>query len=156
MTAQTGRTVSKYITVEVEDSAGTLRAIACNAVNGCGLNYDEVDLTAFSDAVKGVMLNQPGATLTLSGPMDTTATTGSHIVLSALLGRNTPIAINIKFGIGHAYETNEPVFGMASSATSGFLLKSYNVSDSLMYDAEFVVYAGSSAPAWATSAYTVT
>ena len=68
----------------------------------------------------------------------------------------SPIAINIKFGIGHAYETNEPVFGMASSATSGFLLKSYNVSDSLMYDAEFVVYAGSSAPAWATAAYTVT
>ena len=78
MTAQTGRTVSKHITVEVEDAAGTLRAIPCNSVNGCGLDYDEVDLTAFSDAVKGVMMNQPGSTLTLAGPFDSTATTGSH------------------------------------------------------------------------------
>ena len=157
MTAQTGRTVSKHILVEVEDAAGTLRAIPCNSVNGCGLDYDEVDLTAFSDAVKGVMMNQPGSTLTLAGPFDSTATTGSHTVLSALAGRNTPIAVNIKFGMRQAWESGEPVWGMASSATSGFLVKSYIVNpDDMTYTAVLSVYAGSSAPAWATTAYTVT
>ena len=157
MTAQTGRTVSKWVIFEIEDSGGALRSIPVNSISGCGLTWDWVDLTAWKDAVKGGMNNQAGVEITISGPFDTTATTGSHTVLSGIDGGATPLAMNIKFGMQHTWESGEPVFGIASSATSGMVCTSYTVNpDDMTYSATFGVYAGSSSPDWATDAYTVT
>ena len=51
----TGRTVSKFVSFLLDDSGGTLRVIAIDSINGVGLTYDEMDVTAFTDAIKNVL-----------------------------------------------------------------------------------------------------
>ena len=162
MTAQTGRTVSKWTKFCVDDSSGTLREIPVSSINGVGLDYDEVDMTAFSDAIHGVLLNHPNCTIDITGPFDTTAAaaigvgvSGSHTVLNGIAGGNTPLTLDIRIGIRHEWENGEPQFGITSSATNGFLCKSYTVNpDDGTYSASFVMFAGSTAPAWGTAAET--
>lgn len=161
MTAQTGRTVKRYTNFYVDDSAGTLRLIPVDSVNGVGLDYEEVDLTAWLDQVKGVLLDTPDCTITISGPFDNSAAdtpptaSGSHTVLSGIDGKNVPLTLDIQIGIRHAWEAGEPQFGITSSATNGFLCKSYSVDPSTgKYSATFRCAAGSIAPAWGTAAET--
>ena len=162
MTAQTGRTVSKWVKFLVDDSAGTLREIPVSSINGVGLDFDEVDLTAFSDALRGVLLNQANCTIDITGPFDTSAAadpaaavSGSHTVLSAIAGGSTPLTLDVRVGIRHAWEAGEPQFGITSSATAGFLCKSYKFNpDDGTYSASFVMFPGSTAPAWGTTAET--
>lgn len=159
MTANTGRTVSKFCDFRIDDSAGTLRSIPINSINGVGLTYPEADLTAFQDAVKGVLLGTPECKITISGPFDTTAAqtagtlSGSHTVLSGIVGKLVPLTLDFQVGIQHAWEAGEPQFGITSSATSGFLCSDYQVDISNgAYTASFVMFPGSSAPAWGTAA----
>lgn len=167
MAAQTGRTVAKFFKFQVDDSAGTLRDIPVNSVNGVGLTYEEVDVTAFQDAVKGALAGQPDFTLTISGPFDTTAAqaasasgaaaalSGSHTVLSGLVGGATPLAFGCYFGIRHYWETGEPAFGITGTTANGMTCFEYTVDPgNATYSAKFRMYPGSAAPAWGTSAYT--
>ena len=155
MTANTGRTVSQWTSFNVDDSGGTLRAIPVNSINGVGLNYEEVDLTAFTDAVKGVLLNTPDCKITISGPFDTTANTGSHTVLSGIVGLMVPLALDVRIGMRHAWEAGEPCFGITGTTSNGFICSSYIPNpDDGTYTATFVMYPGSAAPAWSTSAHT--
>lgn len=155
MTVQTGRTVSKWVTFNVDDSSGNVREIAVDSINGLGLNYPETDLTAFTDAIKGALPNTPECVISITGPWDSTASTGSHTVLSAINGLNTPLTLDVQIGVRHAWESGEPQFGITSSATAGFLCRNYNVDPSEMkYSAEFYMFPGSTAPAWGTSAET--
>ena len=73
MAAQTGRTVSKFTKVYIDDSGGTLREIPVNSINGVGLVAPEVDVSAWQDAVANMLLGQPGASITISGPFDNAA-----------------------------------------------------------------------------------
>lgn len=155
MAAQTGRTTQKWVAFLVDDSSGTLRNIPVDSVNGVGLTYDEVELTAFTDAIKGVLPAHPDVTITITGPFDTTANTGSHTVLSGIVGGTTPLSLDVQVGMRHAWESGEPQFGITSSATSGFLCTEYipNVNEG-KYSAKFRMYPGSTAPAWGTAAET--
>ena len=159
MTAQTGRTVTKWTTFEIDDSAGTLRTIPVDSINGVGLVYDEVELTAFQDALKGVLPGHADVVITITGPFDTTAAaalgtlSGSHTILSAIDGAQTPLTLAVKVGIRHAWEAGEPVFGITSSATSGFLCFDYQMQGE-KYSAKFRMFPGSAAPAWGTAAHT--
>lgn len=149
MTAQTGRTVSQYTLFYVDDSGGTLRSIAVNSINGVGLDYPEVDVSAFYDAVKGVLLDTPSCVIDITGPIDTTASTGNMIVLSGIVGKQVPLALDVRIGMRHTWESGEPAFGLTGSATDGFLCRSFTVDPgSGTYSASFVVAAGSAAPAW--------
>ena len=159
MAAQTGRTVSKWVDFIVDDSAGTLRSIPVSSINGLGLNYEEKDLTAFQDAIKGVLLGQPDCAIEITGPFDTTAAqaagtlSGSHTVLSAIVGGSTPLTLDVQIGMRHAWESGEPQFGITSSAANGFLCANYNVDIGAgTYSARFVMFPGSAAPAWGTAA----
>jgi len=161
MAVQTGRTVARWCDFRIDDSAGTLRSIPINSINGVGLSYNEVDLTAFQDAVKGALPETPDCVINISGPFDTTAAaaagtlSGSHTVLSAIVGGVTPLTLDFQIGIRHAWEAGEPQFGITSSATSGFLCRSYEVNiDDGTYTASFGMYPGSSVPAWGTAAET--
>ena len=172
MASQTGRTVAKWFKFQIDDSAGTLRDIPVNSINGVGLTFDEVDLTAFQDAVKGALAGQPDFTLTVGGPFDNTAAqaasasgaaaalSGSHTVLSALsaaqaAGTAVPLSFGCYFGIRHYWETGEPVFGLTSSATNGCLLFEYTVDPgNATYSAKFRMSPGSAVPAWGTAAIT--
>ena len=155
MTANTGRTTQKWTTFLVDDSGGTLREIPVDSINGVGLTYDEVELTAFIDAVKGVLPAHPDCTITITGPFDTTASTGSHTVLSAIAGGTTPLALDVRIGVRHTWEAGEPTFGITGTTTAGFLCTEY-VADvnAGKYSAKFRVFPGSTAPVWATAAHT--
>lgn len=159
MTAQTGRTVAKFCDFRIDDSAGTLRSIPINSINGVGLTYGEVELTAFQDAVKGKLFETPDCVIDIAGPFDTTAAqtvgtlSGSHTVLSGIVGKLVPLTLDFQIGIQHAWEAGEPQFGITSSATSGFLCRDYQVNpNDGTYTASFVMFPGSSAPAWGTAA----
>lgn len=161
MTANTGRTTKKWTSFNVDDSGGTVRTIPVDTINGLGLTYDEVELTAFIDAIKGVLPAHPDCVITIAGPFDTTAAaakgtlSGSHTVLSAIVGGVTPLTISAEVGIRHAWESGEPAFGITSSAANGFLCTEYIPDvNTGKYTAKFRVFPGSIAPAWGTSAYT--
>lgn len=160
MTANTGRTVSRWMDFRVDDSAGTLRSIPVNSVNGVGLEYAEVDLTAFQDAVRGALPDTPDCTIEISGPYDTTAAqtvgtlSGSHTVLNSINGLSTPLSLDVRLGVRHAWDA-EPCFGLTASGATGFLCFSYKVDPSTMtYTAKFKCSPGSAAPAWGTVAIT--
>lgn len=167
MAAQIGRTVKRWIRFVVDDSAGTLREIPIDSINGVGLDYPEADLTAFQDALKGVLPNTPQCEITITGPYDTNAAaaaagsgatpvlSGSHTILNPINGLNTPLSLGVYIGIRHYWETGEPTFGISSSATAGFLCLMYTADvNAGKYSAKFGVYPASTAPAWGTAAIT--
>jgi len=154
MAANTGRTVKKWTSFHIDDSGGTLREIEVNSVNGVGLTHEEVDQTSFGDAIKNALPGHASCTINIAGPIDTTADTGSHPVLSGVTGGVTPLSLDVRIGIRQAWEDGEPQFGITSSATSGFLVRDYIVSpDGNSYSAVCYMM-GPTAPAWATSAET--
>jgi len=163
MTALTGRTVSRWVNFSVEDAAA-MRDIPFNTLSVCGITYEEQDLTAFQDAVKGALPGMPDAPIEISGPFDTTAVvtaaastaapalSGSHTVLSVINGGSDPKALDIKFGIRTHWEDGAPQFGITPTAVSGYLCVNYTVDVSTMlYTARFVLYPGSAIPAWGTA-----
>jgi hypothetical protein len=163
MAALTGRTVSRWVNFSVEDAAA-MRDIPINTLSVCGITYEEQELTAFQDAVKGALPGMPDAPIEVSGPWDTTAVvtaaatteapalSGSHTVLSVINGGSDPKALDIKIGIRTHWEDGAPQFGITATATSGYLCVNYTVDLSTMtYTAKFVLYPGSAIPAWGTT-----
>jgi hypothetical protein len=164
MAVQVGRTVSKWTKFYIGDNAATIREIPVDSINGVGLDYPEKDLTAFQDAVRGALPEQPNFSLTITGPFDTTAAiaasgtaaapalSGSHIVLAPLAlpaAQGTPVSFAICIGMRHYYETGEPAFGQVKSATQGLICTSYTVDPGeAKYTAKFVLFPGSAAPTW--------
>jgi hypothetical protein len=150
MTAQTGRTHSKHITVKLDNAAGTLTDITpyVNSIGTVGLTFETQDVTAFSDGTKNIVIGQPSAPLTIGGPFDTV----SHAQLIAINGAATPLSLDIQIGIRHAWESGEPQFGITSSASVGYLCHSYTVDMSAnTWSAQLDVF-GATAPAWGTAA----
>jgi hypothetical protein len=161
MAAQTGRTVSKWVNFQCDDSAGTLRTIPINSLSIVGLVYEEQDVTAWQDAVKSALPGMPDAPIEISGPFDNAIAavagtlSGSHTVLSAINGVATPLTLDVQIGIRHAWVADEPQFGITATAANGYICTSYTVNPSDMtYSAKFVLYPGSIAPAWGTAAET--
>lgn len=163
MAVQTGRTVAKWCKFRIDDSGGTIRDIPIDSINGVGLTFEEVDLTAFQDAIRGVLLGQPDLTITIGGPFDTTAAaapstttqaaalSGSHTILSAVNGGNTPLGFAFYIGVRHYWEAGEPVFGIAATSANGVLVTDYQVMPEGKYSAKLRMVAGSAAPAWGTA-----
>ena len=152
MTANTGRTHFKHITVKLDNSGGTLTDISAyvNTIGTVGLTYDTQDVTAFSDGVKNVVIGQPGAPLAIGGPFDTVI----HSQLTGINGAVTPLSLDLQFGIRHAWESGEPQFGITSSSTIGYLCHSYTVDiQANTWGATLEVF-GPTAPAWGTAAET--
>ena len=150
MTANTGRTVSRWTSFLF--SNGSMRTLPVDSINGVGLTFPEVELTAFIDAVRGVLPDTPDCKIDITGPFDTTANS-AHAVLSAEVGGVTPRSLDVQIGVRHAWESGEPQFGATASATSGFLCTAYNVDvNAGKYSASFRMFPGSSAPAWGTAA----
>lgn len=154
MTANTGRTVSRWVAFLFSDGS-QMRELPVDTINGVGLTYDEVELTAFMDAIKGALPNTPDCQIDISGPFDTTANS-AHAVLSADVGGVTPRSLDVQVGIRHDWESGEPQFGITASATSGFICTSYIADvNTGKYTAKFRLFPGSSAPAWGTAAEAV-
>jgi len=161
MAANTGRGQSKWIDFRVDDTGGTLRSIPVTTINGVGVTYDEQELMAIQDQLHNALPNFANAPIDITGPLDTTAVaaaptlSGSHTVLSAINGLSVPLSLGVFVGMRHVWESGEPVFGLTSSATSGYVCVSYVVDPVAMtYSARFVPYPGSALPAWGTVAIT--
>ncbi len=148
--ANTGRSIGRYLTFVIGDTSNTLRTIPLSSVGSVGVTYPTKDVSAWSDAIKGVLLDTPDFSVEIGGPFDTTV----HGYLSALNGGNVPRSFDFKFGIRQTW-TDEPQFGITQSATSGVLLTDYTVDfGNGTWKAKLVMFAGSSAPAWGTVAET--
>ena len=156
MAIQYGRTTFKFLTFSIDDSGGTLRQIPINSLSVVGIVYDEVDVSAWQDAVKGALIGMASAPIDIGGPFDTTALTGSHTVLSGINGVLTlPLALCIAIGMRQAYVAGEPTFGITGTAANGYLCFSYNVDFSTsMYSAHLDLYPGSALPTWGVALFT--
>jgi len=163
MAPQTGRTVSKWVGFHIGNAANTaIRWIPVNSISALGHVYDETDLSAWMDAVKGSLPNMPDAPVDISGPFDTTADSsndtalsGSHTILSAIMAAQvttvTPLTLDVRIGIRHNWESGEPQFGITGSATSGYWLKDYTFDPGAgTYNAAFRLFPGSSLPVFGT------
>lgn len=150
MTAQTGRTHAKHITVKLDNSGGTLTDITAytNTVGTVGLTFETQDVTAFSDGTKNIVIGQPTAPLTIGGPFDTVI----HTQMTGINGAVTPLSLDIQIGIRHVWESGEPQFGITSSATIGYLCHSYMVDiQANTWSAQLDVF-GATSPLWGTAA----
>ena len=154
------RTVSKFVRFIIGDSANTLRHIPINTLSVVGVEYDEEDVTAWADAVRGALANMPNAPIEFGGPFDmaiaavSPTLSGSHTVLAPLNGLLVPRDLRVEIGMRRtpsAVAPADPVFAItgARSDTNGYLIVKYTVDPSSMtYTAKAVVYPGSALPSW--------
>lgn len=152
MTANTGRTHPKHLEFWLDDSGGTLTNLSAylDSTGTFGLNYEEQDVTGMSNAIKNIVIGRPEAPLTIVFKFDTVVF--AH--LNAIDGVNTPLSLDIRMGIRHAWESGEPTFGISSSATSGYLCTGVTIDPSAgTITAKFNVF-GPTAPDMATTAHT--
>lgn len=152
MAAQTGRTTFKYVEFHVDDSGGTLQQLTdLMGLSVVGLQYDEQDVTAFADAVKNALPGHPDAPITARFRFSTDVV--DH--LKDINGQQTPLSLDIRFGIRQAWEAGEPQFGITSDSTDGYICTGFTVNpDDMTVEAQFVLMGGSTAPAWGTAAET--
>lgn len=163
----TGRTVTKWTRFAIDDSAGTPREIPVDSIGAVGFVYDETDLTAYQDQVKGYLAAHPDAPIEITGPFDNTAAaalaasgaaptlSGSHTVLAPLTAPTftTPLGLAVMFGIRGYWATGDPVFGVvAPSASSGYVCTKYQV-EGEKYSARFTPFPGT-VPAWGSAILT--
>jgi hypothetical protein len=168
MANPTGRTTGKFFKLQIGATSSTsavLADIPVETLNGVGLTYPEIDLTALQDALKGFLPGQPSASLTITGPFDNTALvtcstsgqaaalSGSHTVLSVINGGVAPLTLGIYVGIREYWTTGDPVFGIAHTSANGVIVTDYKVDMATMkYSAKIAFFPGSSAPTWGSAA----
>lgn len=154
MAAQTGRTVQDFTVLKIGSAASDMQDMKIDTLGDLGLDYEEIEMSSWSDAVKGVLTGKPGFTLDFGGPIDNTATTGPSTLLRAWNGAGTLLSFDVQVGIRHAWESGEPQFGVSAavSTNSGAQIVMYKESGG-KYSARLRMIAGSAtAPAWGTAA----
>ena len=73
----TGRTVSRWFNFVLEDSGQVIRDIEVYTISLVGVVYEEQDLTALADQVRGAMANMPDAPIDITGPFSNKAATSA-------------------------------------------------------------------------------
>ena len=157
-----GRTSTKWIRFAITDKDGDPREIPIDSLSPVGFIYDETELTAWQDQVKGYLTNHPDCSIDITGPFDNTAETGvaasgdvptltgSYTVLlyvNTAAWTDFPMGLWIAFGIRGYWIHNDPVFGViAPSATSGYVCTKFQI-EGEKYSARFTPFPGT-IPAW--------
>src|SRR5512135_3567921 len=116
----TGRTVQDFTDLKLGTTGGSMINIPIDSIGDVGLDYPEEEMTAFTDAIKGPLVGKPGFELEFGGPVDNTASTGSHVLLSSWAGTGTLISFDVQIGIGHAWTNGEPQFGVSGNSASNW------------------------------------
>ena len=161
----TGRTIGKFMKVQITDASGTLRDIFVTTIGGVGISYAETPLTALQDVLNGFLAGQGTVALTLTSPFSNLAAqaasgtgaapaeSGFHTVMSALNGLMVPLTFAVYQGIRGFWATGDPVFGIAHTTANGVWVSSYTYDPaSQMCSAKIAMYPGSAAPSWGSSA----
>lgn len=157
MATQYGRTVQDFTSLLMGAAGGSMTVIKIDELGDLGLTYEEQDMVAWVDAVKGVLVGKPDFSLDFGGPVDNTATTGTSTLLRAWNGAMTCLSFDVQVGIRHAWEAGEPQFGVTgvSASNSGVMVTRYTESGG-RFSATIRMIAGSAAaPAWGTAAEAV-
>lgn len=152
----TGRTVTKWMRFGIDDSGGTPREIPVDSVGPVGFTFDEVDVTAYQDAVKNYLSGHPDSPIEISGPLDNTVPvglaasgaaptlSGSFSVLSLITTPTftTPLSLWVAWGIRGYWATGDPAWG----CQSGYVCTKFTVEGD-KYSASFKPYPGVT-PSW--------
>lgn len=94
--------VNGNLTVEIDDSGGTLRDISAHVteVGDFGKEVAEVDDTVISDTAESIITGiERSQSLTIGGFVDDTASTGSDTVLSGIVGSIGTVKITAKSSV---------------------------------------------------------
>jgi hypothetical protein len=141
--------IGKFTNVLVDDNGGTARDISTDVTSiSSSLIYDEVEIGGFTED-KRYLAARADASMTIEGRVNTTATTGSHTVLSNIVGPNggTTITVTIQYGNNAAATGGDPEF------EGEYFLSSYEVTPELdgaqLFNAKFVP-GSTTLPAWGT------
>jgi hypothetical protein len=147
-----GRTTTKWIRFIVDDSTGVPREIPIDSISVVGFIYDEVDITAWQDKVKGYLANHAECNIDITGPFDNDAVqliaasgdkpvlSGSYPVLGPVNAPTftTPLGLYICIGDRKYWVLGDPVFGIPiPTATSGYTCTKFNI-EGEKYRARFV------------------
>ncbi len=151
----TGKTTSRYVTVTLDDSAGTPRNItnSITSIGGIGLSYDQVDVTTFADSVMQYLAGRGDSAIELGGQFNNTAVaaapseSGAHPVLTSLNGANTAATLAISIGVRAAPTTGDPKFSGEYTCLSYVLSGDMS---SMTWTASFKPAFGTATPAWGT------
>ena len=147
----TGKTNARWIKVLVEPLSATAQVdISADVTNiqQFGLRHEETDVTGYSNGVINFTLGHPESPIVLSGVLNNTATTGSHVVLSALEGNQAKTStVTIQIGIKATPTSTDPEFE-GEFYCSEYVLSGDN---GVTWSARFVP-ASSAVPAWGTVA----
>jgi hypothetical protein len=157
MAVQTGRTVQDFTNLLIGAAGGSMYSMKIDTLGDLGLTYEEQDMFAWIDAVKGVLVGKPDFTLDFGGPIDNTATSGPSTLLRAWVGQMTALSFDVQVGVRHAWENGEQQFGVTGvvASNSGVMVTKYTESGG-KYSATIRMIAGSAAaPAWGTAAEAV-
>lgn len=141
------RTLNRYVTFYINNAADALvQLTSINQIGGLSLESPAVEMHAWADALKGVLLDTPSFSTSIGGVFDS----ADHAVLIAINNTQTARSFDVRVGMGAAYQAGvDPQFGITKSATSGVLIHNYTVNfDSMTWTAQLDMLAGSSAPAW--------
>jgi len=160
----TGRFSPRFSKFQIEDSTGTLRDVPVSSWGTVGLTYDELDVSAWQEAVKSFLSGQATFSLQITGPFDNSAAvaasttglvaalSGSHTVLQPLNGGLTPRAFGAYFGVVTYWTSGDPVFG----ADNSVIVTDYTFNpDDGKYTCKLAHVSGGTAPAWGTTQITV-
>lgn len=163
----TGRTVGKWVKVQIDDTGGVMRDIPVLTIGDVGLTQNMIEISALQDAVKGFEAGVPGFTLDITGPFSDTAVSsasgsgaaaslsGSHTVLNGLPGGVAGLGFAVYIGMLGYWATNDPTFGISGTATNGVYVTNYQAQpETGMYSAQLMMKSGSAAPAWGTAVTT--
>ena len=162
----TGRTSPRFCKMQIEDSGGVMRDFPVKTIGNVGLTYEEIDVSAMQELVKGFLTGQASFSIDITGPFDNKAATtasasgesaashlsGSHTVLQPLNGGLTAKSFGVYFGIQADWSTGDPVFGGIDSV----LVSNYTVDPATgLYSAKITKAAtAANDVAWSTSAIT--
>jgi hypothetical protein len=156
MGVQTGRTVQDFVKLLIGAAAGSMYDMKVDSLGDIGLDYPETEMSAWSDAIKAVLVGKPDFSLEFGGPIDNTATSGPSTLLRAWVGDNTCKSFDVQIGVRHDWVAGEQQFGISGTITTnlGVHVVSYKESGG-KYKAKIRMLPGSAAPAWGTAAEAV-
>uniref|UniRef100_A0A6M3LCD3 Uncharacterized protein n=1 Tax=viral metagenome TaxID=1070528 RepID=A0A6M3LCD3_9ZZZZ len=139
----------KWMKIFIDDSGGTARDLTsqCMDVGDAPLEYDQIDVSAYEEN-KNYINGQGDSTLTFEFEFSPTATTGSHTVLSGIVGGNTSRTVTLQYGNGAAATGGDP------ELEGEMILPSYVVTaakgEVQKIKATFKPGPGAALPAWGT------
>ena len=130
---------------DVDDSGGTPRDISLDVTDiNMPINVDQSDVTGYLDGVHNVKLCHTNQPVTMSGVFNNTADTGSHIVLSGIVGfQTTTCTVTVQVGIKAVPAGGDPEY------EGEFYCTDYVVNGDLTWNATWLP-ATTTAPAWGT------